>query len=223
MTPLCVVVVFLSACVLGSSAVKLVAQQATTPAEKFEVASVRENTSDDGKILFGIQPGGRFNAHNVPLWDLIRQAYGVQRTQLVGAPDWAESARVHDRCESTGELCRADLVRRQEANFMRQIAWPIVLIYRRAADPRPFGVWATLHGATASGEVLSPPPRLWSGRAAGVEGVADLLRGLVRAGSVHFVVCEWHPGALLPGVRRSRSSHRCCRRRRSESSSIRLA
>ena len=42
---------------------------------KFEVASVRENTADDGKVMIGIQPGGRFNAVNVPLWDLIRQAY----------------------------------------------------------------------------------------------------------------------------------------------------
>lgn len=60
---------------------------------KFEVASVRENTNDDGKVMFGIQPGGRFNTVNAPLWDLIRMAYGVQRTQLIGAPDWTETAR----------------------------------------------------------------------------------------------------------------------------------
>ena len=34
---------------------------------KFEVASVRENTADDGKVMFGIQPGGRFTAINVPV------------------------------------------------------------------------------------------------------------------------------------------------------------
>ena len=69
--------------------------RAQTPTDrlKFEVASVRENKNDDGKVMFGIQPGGRFNAINVPLWTLILQAFGVQRTQLVGVPDWSETAR----------------------------------------------------------------------------------------------------------------------------------
>ena len=69
--------------------------RAQVPADKpkFEVASVRENKNDDGKVMFGIQPGGRFNTLNAPLWELIRMAYGVQRTQLVGAPDWTETAR----------------------------------------------------------------------------------------------------------------------------------
>jgi len=67
--------------------------QAPADKPKFEVASVRQNTADDGKIMIGVQPGGRFNAVNVPLWDLIRQAYAVQRTQIVGAPDWTETAR----------------------------------------------------------------------------------------------------------------------------------
>ena len=80
--------------------------RAQNPVEKpkFEVASVRENTADDGKIMIGIQPGGRFNAVNVPLWDLIRQAYAVQRTQLVGAPDWAESARYDIVAKAEGDI-----------------------------------------------------------------------------------------------------------------------
>ena len=78
-----------------SAAAALASLHAQAPADKpkFEVASVRPNTADDGKIMIGIQPGGRFNAVNVPLWDLIRQAYAVQRTQIVGAPDWTETAR----------------------------------------------------------------------------------------------------------------------------------
>jgi uncharacterized protein (TIGR03435 family) len=67
--------------------------QAPPEKPKFEVASVRQNTNDDGKVMFGVQPGGRFTTINAPLWDLIRQAYAVQRTQLVGAPDWTETAR----------------------------------------------------------------------------------------------------------------------------------
>ncbi|HUP40091.1 MAG TPA: TIGR03435 family protein, partial [Vicinamibacterales bacterium] len=78
---------------LASGALRAQAPSGGGDKPKFEVASVRQNTGDDGKVMIGIQPGGRFNAVNVPLWDLIRQAYAIQRTQLVGAPDWAESAR----------------------------------------------------------------------------------------------------------------------------------
>jgi uncharacterized protein (TIGR03435 family) len=66
---------------------------AGTDKPKFEVASVRENPNNDGKVMIGIQPGGRFTAVNVPAWDLIRQAFAVQRTQIVGAPDWTQTAR----------------------------------------------------------------------------------------------------------------------------------
>lgn len=83
--------------------------QAPAPADKpkFEVASVRENTADDGKVMIGIQPGGRFNAVNVPLWDLIRQAFAVQRTQIVGAPDWTETARYDIVAKAETEIPRA--------------------------------------------------------------------------------------------------------------------
>ena len=73
---------------------------------KFEVASVRENTSGDGKMVFGIQPGGRFTTVNVPLWELIRQAYAVQRTQVVGAPEWTETARFDIVAKAEGDIAR---------------------------------------------------------------------------------------------------------------------
>ena len=83
------------------------APEPSAPRPKFEVASVRPNTSNDGKIMLGIQPGGRFNAVNVPLWDLIRQAYGLQRSQLVGAPDWVETARYDVVAKAEGDIPRA--------------------------------------------------------------------------------------------------------------------
>jgi uncharacterized protein (TIGR03435 family) len=84
------------------------AQTATPDAKlKFEVASVRENPVDDGKVMFGIQPGGRFNAVNAPLWELIRMAYGVQRTQIVGAPDWTNTARYDIVAKAEGDIPRA--------------------------------------------------------------------------------------------------------------------
>jgi bla regulator protein blaR1 len=60
---------------------------------KFEVASVRPNTSGDNKVGIDIQPGGRATAVNAPLMMIIRSAYRLQEFQLVGAPDWVLSAR----------------------------------------------------------------------------------------------------------------------------------
>lgn len=93
--------------VVGGAAVALVAtalntlpplraQQAQPPqtaAPAFEVASVKPNKSGDGRVMLGIQPGGRFTATNVPLRMLIRNAYLLQDSQLVGGPDWITSER----------------------------------------------------------------------------------------------------------------------------------
>ena len=57
--------------------------------------------------MIGIQPGGRFNAVNVPLWDLIRQAYSLQRSQLVGGPDWLQTARFDIVAKAEGDIPRA--------------------------------------------------------------------------------------------------------------------
>jgi uncharacterized protein (TIGR03435 family) len=65
--------------------------QTTNPT--FEVASVRPNKTGDGRIMFGLQPGGRFNATNVPLRLLLRQAFNVQESQIIGGPDWIGSDR----------------------------------------------------------------------------------------------------------------------------------
>jgi uncharacterized protein (TIGR03435 family) len=70
--------------------------QSAAPApgsQAFEVASVKPNKSGDGRISIQMQPGGRFTATNLPLRELIRMAYGVQNSQLVGGPDWIGSER----------------------------------------------------------------------------------------------------------------------------------
>jgi uncharacterized protein (TIGR03435 family) len=73
----------------------------------FEVASVKQNKSGDGRAgLFG-QPGGRFNATNIPLRLLIRNAYQLQDFQLVGAPDWIASTRFDIVAKAAGELTPA--------------------------------------------------------------------------------------------------------------------
>jgi len=69
--------------------------QSTSPAKPpaFEVASVKPNTSGDGRVLMSPQPGGRLNLVNVPLRLMIRYAYRVQDFQVVGGPDWLSTAR----------------------------------------------------------------------------------------------------------------------------------
>jgi len=80
--------------------------QALADKPKFEVASVRQNTNDDGKITIGIQPGGRFTAVGVPLWELLRMAFAVQRTQIVGAADWTETVRYDITAKAEGDIPR---------------------------------------------------------------------------------------------------------------------
>jgi len=55
---------------------------------QFEVASIKPNKSGDGRVMLGIQPGGRFTATNVTLRMLIRNAYQLQDFQVTGGPSW---------------------------------------------------------------------------------------------------------------------------------------
>ena len=66
---------------------------AQEPAQTFEVASIRRNTSGEPFINIGMAPGGRLNFTNVPLRQLIIRAYGVQPFQIIGGPDWLTSDR----------------------------------------------------------------------------------------------------------------------------------
>ena len=63
------------------------------PAAAFEVASVKANKSNDGRVMMGLQPGGRLTFTNVPLRLMIRNAFQVQDSQIVGGPAWLDSDR----------------------------------------------------------------------------------------------------------------------------------
>jgi hypothetical protein len=79
---------------LPSAPMALRAQvQASEPRPIFEVASVKQNTSDDRRS-FGVQPGGRLVVRNVALKNLIAAAYGMADIpalvpdRILGGPDW---------------------------------------------------------------------------------------------------------------------------------------
>jgi uncharacterized protein (TIGR03435 family) len=93
--------------VLCGATLNLVAQQASAPVEpspKFEVASVRPNTSGDDGMSSKILPGGRYEAINRPPRLLIMHSYGLQPQQLVGAPDWISSERFDIVAKAEGEF-----------------------------------------------------------------------------------------------------------------------
>jgi uncharacterized protein (TIGR03435 family) len=76
----------------------------TAGGQTFEVASVKPNTSGDLRVMFGMRPGGRFTATNVPLRELIRMAYGLQNFQIQGGPDWLGSERFDVVAKAEGDL-----------------------------------------------------------------------------------------------------------------------
>lgn len=58
----------------------------------FSVASVKPDKSGNGQTRFMYSPDG-LQGTNVPLRELLREAYGVQDKQISGAPDWLNSER----------------------------------------------------------------------------------------------------------------------------------
>jgi uncharacterized protein (TIGR03435 family) len=91
------------AATVGGVAVNLLAQT-PEPRPTFEVASVRANTSGSNQETLRMQSGGRFVAVNMPLIALIRNAYRLQDSQLVGGPDWIETTRYDITAKAEGDL-----------------------------------------------------------------------------------------------------------------------
>ena len=81
-----IVTVMMVACALGAIAQAPLA---------FDVASVKENTSANDSGQWGIMPPtpGRMRITNTPLRFILHYAFQVRDHQLIGAPEWTESAR----------------------------------------------------------------------------------------------------------------------------------
>ena len=62
----------------------------------FEVASIKRNVSGDPGASIRVQPGGQMTVTNNSLYNLIRNAYGTQRYEMVPGPklpSWIDSDR----------------------------------------------------------------------------------------------------------------------------------
>ena len=70
----------------------LVAVLAGQALPSFEAASIKRNVTREARIRFETPPG-RLNAVNVPLRFVIRQAYRVPESRIVGGPGWLDSDR----------------------------------------------------------------------------------------------------------------------------------
>jgi len=75
---------------------------------RFEVASVKRNTSGSGGYSANPQPGG-YNATNVPLPLIIQFAYVVDDYRLLGGPGWIQSTRFDIAARANRDVPLADV------------------------------------------------------------------------------------------------------------------
>jgi uncharacterized protein (TIGR03435 family) len=93
---LCALVLFTALSGIVTAQAQRSAATAATPRLTFEVASIKRNVSGDPGSQIRVQPGGQMTVTNNSLYNLIRNAYGTQRFEMIpGAnlPSWIDSDR----------------------------------------------------------------------------------------------------------------------------------
>ena len=75
----------------------------------FEVASVKPNKSGARGWSLAPPSGGRLNARNVTLRDLIVEAYRIQEFQLAGGPGWLGSERYDVSAKADGNASKRQI------------------------------------------------------------------------------------------------------------------
>jgi len=83
---------------------RLSAQQAAGAELRFEVASVKLNTSGIQGSRSQLQPGGRYVVSNGTVERMLMNAYMVQPFQIVGAPDWLTRERFDIDAKADGNI-----------------------------------------------------------------------------------------------------------------------
>jgi uncharacterized protein (TIGR03435 family) len=80
--------------VLGAIVLSLSKGAYSQPAQHFEVASIRPSrVASDAGTSVNLFEGGRIRIVNEPIKLLVRQAFRVQDSQIVGGPTWLDTDR----------------------------------------------------------------------------------------------------------------------------------
>jgi len=81
----------------------------------FAVTSVLPNKTGAMRVLMRVQPGGAWEATNVTLESMIRLAYRIQESQLVGGPAWIYSDRFDIVAKSSQDAPRGEFALRMQS------------------------------------------------------------------------------------------------------------
>jgi len=96
-----------TAILLAIAAFGLFGQSDAAP--RFEVASVKQNTSNPGFMM--VRPhGGGLTTENAPLRLLMQNAYGVQAFQISGGPSWIQSDGYNIEAKGDGKASHAQIL-----------------------------------------------------------------------------------------------------------------
>jgi len=82
---------------------------AAVAAQSFEVASVKRQTDVVPGMTFSAR-GATLTVVNNELANVIDNAYGIRRYQLVGAPEWVDSDRYNIQAKAAGDATREELM-----------------------------------------------------------------------------------------------------------------
>lgn len=82
---------------------------AAAAAQTFEVASVKRQNDVVPGMTFSAR-GATLTVVNNELANVIDNAYGIRRYQLVGAPDWVDSDRYNIQAKAAGDATREELM-----------------------------------------------------------------------------------------------------------------
>jgi uncharacterized protein (TIGR03435 family) len=82
---------WLIAVAIGASYVAIHAQTAASTSPAFDVAAIKPSADIQQFSYSYVQPGGRYIGQNMTLRLLIKTAYGVHDSQIIGGPSWIDS------------------------------------------------------------------------------------------------------------------------------------
>jgi uncharacterized protein (TIGR03435 family) len=97
----------LALCVLGlatSFAPRWIAFAQASPAEQFEVASIKPGDPNSRDVSIMMQPGGKFQATNASLQMLVGFAFDIRNHQIAGLPSQLETAKFNIEGRSAGPV-----------------------------------------------------------------------------------------------------------------------